>query len=123
MAITPLQADCACENTEQKKSPARAFLEAHAAFRHAQAQWNSALYAPGMVDQDLPEEVGDRLCEETVIARHKFMQTPSPSLASLLWKMRVFQEEELQDADKAGEYVSYLVNDAERLLRETRRGI
>lgn len=121
MAVTPLQAESACENTEQKKTTS-AFFRAHAQFRHAQARWNLALYAPDMVDDDLPQEVGDTLCEDTWQAQEIFMQTPAPTLGALVWKMRVFQQEDLHEADKAGEFFSHLVNDGERLLREARHG-
>ena len=98
------------------------FMEAYAAFKHAKAQWDQALYAPGMLYNDLPQDEDDRLCGAACSARQRLMETPAPSLATFIWKLRVFQQEDLHEADMAGEFVNHLVNDAERLLREDRRG-
>ena len=112
--------------TPQRHSPSnapnRAFEEALAAFRYAQARWNLALYAPGMLDKDVPQEENDRLCDDTCRARDRFIQTPAPSLSALVRKLRIFQEEELQDSENADELVGCLVNDAAHLLRDQRRG-
>ena len=43
-------------------------------------------------------------------------------MSTFIWKLRGFQQEDLHEADMAGEFVNHLVNDAERLLREDRRG-
>jgi hypothetical protein len=119
MADTPLQAESIRENTNARKD---AFLEAHAAWRHAKAAEHLALYAPDMVHDDLPAEEGLRLSNAHGEAFNRFMGTPAATWNGFIWKLRAFREEDAHELDGAGQLIAALLSDAERLHLEARRG-
>lgn len=119
MADDTLQAESACENTS---TPENKFMEAHAAWRHAKAEWELALYAPGMTDKDLPRADDIRLSENCCRKLDQFLRTRAESWGAFIWKLRAYRDEELFNNDNAAELISALVADAERLNLEARHG-
>lgn len=85
----------------------------YAAWKHAKATWEAALYAPDNVGRDLPQEVDDRLCEASCAALNAFLLHPAEDSRELLVKLRVFRDEEIaQGWWKSAEIVNQLVSDA-----------
>jgi hypothetical protein len=121
MATAPIGAESAREYTEPAGKD-RAFFEAHAAWRRAKAEWDLALYAPGMVGEDLPEDEDTRLCTAHCEALDAFFSTPSKSYAGFIWKLRAFRDEEVFHNDNVEQVLATLITDLHRLVMEDRRG-
>lgn len=107
MATDTIDAESTATNPEQ-------FDILYAAWKHAKATWDVALYAPDNVGKDLPQEVDDRLCEANCAALNAFLLHPAKDSRELLIKLRVFRDEEIaQGWWKAAEIVDQLVCDAQ----------
>jgi hypothetical protein len=92
------------------------FEKLFAAFKHAKATWDAALYAPDNVGKDLPEEQADALCEANCAALNAFLLHPVTDAREMLIKLRVFRDEGIAEGWwKAGEIVNQLVEDAKTL--------
>ena len=109
MANPSLQADSVRAN------PEATFIEAHAAYRYAKATREAAIYAPGNVGKDLPEEIGDPLFDAHEEATMRFFMTPSCSVNAYIWKLRIFREEACMEWSAADEILDMLIRDADHL--------
>ena len=86
----------------------------YAAWKHAKATWDAALYAPENIGKDLPQAVGDQHCEESCATLNAFLLHPAKDAYELLIKLRVFRDEEIVKGWwKAPEIVNQLVLDAQ----------
>jgi hypothetical protein len=95
-----------------------AFQLAYYALNRAKAEWDLALYAPEMINADLPEEDERRFCNAHCDAFDTFMMTPSPSWWCFIRKLRTFHDEGGQDLTDARKYIGAMLDDAVRLNKK-----
>jgi len=106
MAKTALHAQSEVTNPDQ-------FEILFAAWKHAKAKWDMALYAPDNVGKDLPHDVSDQLCQANCDALNAFLLHPAKDSRELLIKLRAFRDEEIEQGWwKAPQIVEQLVCDA-----------
>lgn len=125
MANAELRADSACVTPADTFSPnlpreahsePGEFQTAYSAYRHTKAAWDLALYAPDMVNNDLPDEIQDPLSKAHGEAFDRFMRAPVATLGQLVRKLDVYRDEEAHDFTDASIYAAVLAQDARRLL-------
>ena len=115
MATDTLQTESACANDTSAESPADRFLDAHASWRYAKAQWEGALYAPENRGKDLPKDVEKRLCNAHCEAFDQFIYTPADSAGAIVWKLTAIRDEEAYTHYEAARYIDALIQDVKRL--------
>ena len=76
-------------------NPEREFRIVYNAYRHAKAKWELAMYAPEMLDDDLPQEIDVPLSDAHSAALNNLLLFPAPTLAASVHKMTVFRDEEI----------------------------
>lgn len=112
MAVVTLSAESATANPDDD------FRARYAAYRHAKAAWDLALYAPEMLNDDVPDEINNPLSDAHTAALNQFLLTPAHSIAALARKLSVFRDEEIHQCwFMASEIVASLTEDAHRLVQ------
>ena len=102
--------------------PEREFRILYDAYRYAKAKWELAMYAPEMLDDDVPQEIDDPLSAAHRVALNNLLLFPAPTLAASVRKMTVFRDEEIwRSWSWAGEIVDCLTRDAERMMDSYRK--
>lgn len=88
----------------------------YAAWKHAKGKWDMESYEPQYVEDGLPDEIGDALCDETCSALNAYLLHPSNDVKEVARKMRVIQDEQIFESwYKSAEIASQLCVDTHRI--------
>ena len=111
MAGNNLQAPTSQSNDDR---PSDAIRDRYVAFKRTKAEWDAWNYATGGDRLDADD---DSYCAANTKALNELLLTPSENLRDLEIKLRVFNDEEIDDGwTMARPIVALLADDAKRLV-------